>query len=79
MSSRNIKDVKDQLRSICLSFDGRIGLHGFDLASREMIEIGADKEFPTASAIKLSVLTTLMAPSSPAIAIQATRSCTTRG
>lgn len=48
------------LQDICDGFNGRIGLHARNLQTGDEIAINADDSFPTASTVKLPVLTTLM-------------------
>ncbi|MCA9972339.1 MAG: serine hydrolase [Anaerolineales bacterium] len=48
------------IHQICAAFDGRIGLHARHLGSGAEMAIDADAPYPTASAIKLAVLATLM-------------------
>lgn len=49
-----------RLQDLADNFDGRFGLHALNLHTNEEIGVNADESFPTASAIKLPVLTTLM-------------------
>ncbi|MCA9932378.1 MAG: serine hydrolase [Ardenticatenaceae bacterium] len=50
-----------QLQAICDEFNGRIALHALNLQTNAEISVNdADELYPTASAIKLAVLTTLM-------------------
>lgn len=53
-------DILPELQTICASFAGNIGLHALNLQNGAEIAINADELVPTASAIKLAVLVTLM-------------------
>jgi beta-lactamase class A len=52
--------LNDQISEICEGFNGRIGLAATHFQTKESIGYQAEEIFPTASAIKLAVLLTLM-------------------
>ncbi len=55
------KNLVSQMHALCEAFNGRIALLALNLQTGEEVTVNdADELYPTASAIKLAVLTTLM-------------------
>ncbi len=53
--------IQQRIQTLAGAFNGRIGLSILNFQTNETINYAADEIFPTASTIKLAVLTTLMA------------------
>ncbi|HET8590389.1 MAG TPA: hypothetical protein VFM01_12220, partial [Nakamurella sp.] len=57
MTAADLVPLADHLDAICARFSGRVGYAISNLRTSERLTRDADREYPTASAIKLPVLT----------------------
>ena len=60
ISQKNDKRLQKQLITLLQSFRGDIGVYVHDLKKNRMVAINADTVFPTASMVKLPILTGIM-------------------
>ncbi len=59
-AQKNDRDLQQQVETLLKSFNGNVGVYVHDLKHDKFVAINADTVFPTASIVKLSILTGIM-------------------